>query len=195
MSPIIFEKGTQNFDDLGLGLLPDSLSAFVTEDLNGQFILEIQYPVDGRNYSLLKVNRLIKVDAGHRLLGQAFIVRQIKQNIDLTVSIYAEHISYLALDMALKPTQTYTNRTAQQALQAWQNQMIDTTPFIVYSDITTPNKVTFGAPDFENARQALGGHVGSILDVWGGEYEFDNWYVRLWKQRGKATNTVINNLL
>ncbi|MGQ4573352.1 phage tail spike protein [Leuconostoc pseudomesenteroides] len=192
MTPIIFESGTQNFDSLGLGLLPDATKALVTEQLNGQFTFDMNYPVDGRNYSLLKIDRIIKVDAGHKLLGQAFVIKQITQNIDMTVSVYAEHISYLSLDMTLKPMQGHTNLTAQQALQAWKDQMIDTTPFIVYSDITTQNQATFGAPDFENARQALGGHEGSILDVWGGEYEFDNWYIRLWKQRGKVANTIIS---
>lgn len=192
MSPIIFEAGTQNFDSLGLGLLPDGLKATVTEELNGKFTFEIIYPVDGRNYATLQINRIVKVNAGHGLLGQAFVIRQITQNIDMTVSVYAEHISYLSLDMALKPAQTFSNLTAQQALQAWKNQLVDDTPFVMYSDIPTLNNVTFGAPDFENARQALGGHVGSILDVWGGEYEFDNWYIRLWKQRGKVANTVIS---
>lgn len=192
MSPIIFEAGTQNFDSLGLGLLPNGLKAIVTEGLNGKFTFEMIYPVDGRNYATLQINRIVKVDAGHRLLGQAFVIRQITQNIDMTVSVYAEHISYLSLDMALKPAQTFSNLTAQQALQAWKNHLVDDTPFVMYSDIPTLNNVTFGAPDFENARQALGGHAGSILDVWGGEYEFDNWYIRLWKQRGKVANTVIS---
>ena len=42
-----------------------------------------------------------------------------------------------------------------------------------------------------SARAALGGTEGSILDVYGGEYEFDNYTIRLHKNRGRDTGIVI----
>ena len=32
---------------------------------------------------------------------------------------------------------------------------------------------------------------GSILDTWGGEYQFDNFTIKLWKNRGKDTGETI----
>ncbi|WP_029509803.1 phage tail spike protein [Leuconostoc lactis] len=189
-SPIIFEKGTRDFSTLGLGLLSDAIQATTTEELNGQFIFEMDYPVSGNNADLIKENRIIVVNSGHILKRQGFIIRQIVRKIDLTMTIYAEHVSYATLDVALAPVGTISG-DAKTALENWKRMLVPAVDFTVDSDILTTNSTSIGAPEFETARQGLGGHVGSILDVWGGEYQFDNWHIRLLKQRGKSANAII----
>lgn len=189
-SPIIFEKGTRDFSTLGLGLLSDAIQATTTEELNGQFIFEMDYPVSGNNADLIKENRIIVVNSGHILKRQGFIIRQIVRKIDLTMTIYAEHVSYATLDVALAPVGTISG-DAKTALENWKRMLVPAVDFTVDSDILTTNSTSIGAPDFETARQGLGGHAGSILDVWGGEYQFDNWHIRLLKQRGKSANAII----
>lgn len=189
-SPIIFEKGTRDFSTLGLGLLSDAIQATTTEELNGQFIFEMDYPVSGNNADLIKENRIIVVNSGHILKRQGFIIRQIVRKIDLTMTIYAEHVSYATLDVALAPVGTISG-DAKTALENWKRMLVPAVDFTVDSDILTTNSTLIGAPEFETARQGLGGHAGSILDVWGGEYQFDNWHIRLLKQRGKSANAII----
>lgn len=189
-SPIIFEKGTRDFSTLGLGLLSDAIQATTTEELNGQFIFEMDYPVSGNNADLIKENRIIVVNSGHILKRQGFIIRQIVRKIDLTMTVYAEHVSYATLDVALAPVGTISG-DAKTALENWKRMLVPTVDFTVDSDILTTNSTLIGAPEFETARQGLGGHTGSILDVWGGEYQFDNWHIRLLKQRGKSANAII----
>lgn len=189
-SPIIFEKGTRDFSTLGLGLLSDAIQATTTEELNGQFIFEMDYPVSGNNADLIKENRIIVVNSGHILKRQGFIIRQIVRKIDLTMTVYAEHVSYATLDVALAPVGTISG-DAKTALENWKRMLVPTVDFTVDSDILTTNSTSIGAPEFETARQGLGGHAGSILDVWGGEYQFDNWHIRLLKQRGKSANAII----
>ena len=189
-SPIIFEKGTRDFSTLGLGLLSDAIQATTTEELNGQFIFEMDYPVSGNNADLIKENRIIVVNSGHILKRQGFIIRQIVRKIDLTMTVYAEHVSYATLDVALAPVGTISG-DAKTALENWKRMLVPAVDFTVDSDILTTNSTLIGAPEFETARQGLGGHAGSILDVWGGEYQFDNWHIRLLKQRGKSANAII----
>ncbi|MGH2325451.1 phage tail spike protein [Leuconostoc lactis] len=189
-SPIIFEKGTRDFSTLGLGLLSDAIQATTTEELNGQFIFEMDYPVSGNNADLIKENRIIVVNSGHILKRQGFIIRQIVRKIDLTMTVYAEHVSYATLDVALAPIGTISG-DAKTALENWKRMLVPAVDFTVDSDILTTNSTSIGAPEFETARQGLGGHAGSILDVWGGEYQFDNWHIRLLKQRGKSANAII----
>lgn len=189
-SPIIFEKGTRDFSTLGLGLLSDAIQATTTEELNGQFIFEMDYPVSGNNADLIKENRIIVVNSGHILKRQGFIIRQIVRKIDLTMTVYAEHVSYATLDVALAPVGTISG-DAKTALENWKRMLVPAVDFTVDSDILTTNSTSIGAPEFETARQGLGGHAGSILDVWGGEYQFDNWHIRLLKQRGKSANAII----
>ncbi|MDI6572771.1 phage tail spike protein [Leuconostoc lactis] len=189
-SPIIFEKGTRDFSTLGLGLLSDAIQATTTEELNGQFIFEMDYPASGNNADLIKENRIIVVNSGHILKRQGFIIRQIVRKIDLTMTVYAEHVSYATLDVALSPIGTISG-DAKTALENWKRMLVPAVDFTVDSDILTTNSTLIGAPEFETARQGLGGHTGSILDVWGGEYQFDNWHIRLLKQRGKSANAII----
>lgn len=189
-NPIIFEKGTRDFSTLGLGLLSDAIQATTTEELNGQFIFEMDYPVSGNNADLIKENRIIVVNSGHILKRQGFIIRQIVRKIDLTMTVYAEHVSYATLDVALAPIGTISG-DAKTALENWKRMLVPAVDFTVDSDILTTNSTSIGAPEFETARQGLGGHAGSILDVWGGEYQFDNWHIRLLKQRGKSANAII----
>ncbi|WP_312399494.1 phage tail spike protein [Leuconostoc lactis] len=189
-SPIIFEKGTRDFSTLGLGFLSDAIQATTTEELNGQFIFEMDYPASGNNADLIKENRIIVVNSGHILKRQGFIIRQIVRKIDLTMTVYAEHVSYATLDVALSPIGTISG-DAKTALENWKRMLVPAVDFTVDSDILTTNSTLIGAPEFETARQGLGGHTGSILDVWGGEYQFDNWHIRLLKQRGKSANAII----
>lgn len=189
-SPIIFEKGTRDFSTLGLGLLSDAIQATTTEELNGQFIFEMDYPVSGNNADLIRENRIIVVNSGHILKRQGFIIRQIVRKIDLTMTVYAEHVSYATLDVALAPMGTISG-DAKTALENWKRMLVPAVDFTVDSDILTTNSTSIGAPEFETARQGLGGRAGSILDVWGGEYQFDNWHIRLLKQRGKSANAII----
>lgn len=190
MSPILFEAGTTQFDTLGLGVLSDVTSALVTEELNGEFTLTMEYKVGGKLSTEIKQNRILVVSSSPTAQRQAFMICKITKPIKGKFTVYAEHVSYLSYDMTLRPTQPITG-DGGQALAAWKGMLTSTTPFSVWSDITTPNQTNFGMPEFENARQALGGHAGSIMDVWGGEYEFDNYAIRLHKQRGRAANTIV----
>ena len=54
--------------------------------------------------------------------------------------------------------------------------------FTAISDISTLNSSTILTPC--SVRAILGGQAGSVLDVWGGEFEFDNFIVKLHKHRG-----------
>ncbi|HEQ6821374.1 TPA: phage tail protein, partial [Streptococcus pyogenes] len=55
----------------------------------------------------------------------------------------------------------------------------------------TLGSFSWEADKIGNARGALGGVAGSILDVYGGEYEFDNRTIILRKQMGRKAPTVL----
>lgn len=192
--PILYETNATDFNNLGLGPLVDTTVATVTEERNGQFILEMQYPVDGIRASLIAKNRILKVDAGHKLKDQRFVIKRINRimgNDGLSYSIYTEHISYITADYALKPNLT-VNGSGNVAMTQWLNGIIDSNRIHVDSDITTENTTSWTIDKVQNARQALGGVQGSILDVWGGEYRFDNLNISLLRHRGTVSNTMLS---
>lgn len=192
--PILYEANATDFNNLGLGPLIDTTVATVTEERNGQFILEMQYPVEGIRSSLITKNRILKVDAGHKLKDQRFVIKRINRimgNDGLSYSIYAEHISYITADYALKPNLTISG-SGNVAMTQWLNGIIDSNRIHVDSDITTENTTSWTIDKVQNARQALGGVQGSILDIWGGEYRFDNLNISLLRHRGTVSNTLLS---
>lgn len=188
--PILYEQNATDFFSLGLGPLKNTLSAKVIEERNGSFYLEAEILVDSPIFPLVLNDCLIKADAGHLLKDQRFRIKRIVPKHDGTAEIYAEHISYLSEELTLKPEVTI-NGSASGALSAWKGAIVEPNPFVVDSDISTTNSTKWRIDKVENPRQALGGTEGSILDVWGGEYRFDNYRISLLQKRGTTANTVL----
>ena len=63
--------------------------------------------------------------------------------------------------------------------------------FVVDSDITTSNSTKWRIDKVQNARQALGGVEGSVLEKWGGEYRFDNYHISLLSKRGTTADVLL----
>lgn len=188
--PILYMSNETDFGTLGLGILRDTLSALVTEERNGQFELVMEYPVDGMLFNEIKPDRLLKVDASNNLKAQRFKIIRITKPSSGVITIYAEHISYLSQDLALKPFVAY-NGDANQALNMWRDNIIDPHPFTTYSDIQTNSSGKWTIDKVDNARQALGGTAGSMLDSYGGEFRFDNYHIGLYTQRGNDSGALI----
>lgn len=184
---IIYDKHATDFFNLGLGPLTNVLKSTVHEERNGAFYLELTSLHDER----LQENNIIKTDAGHLLKDQRFMIKKITDNHDGTCEVYAVHCSYLAQELTLKPQTYIAGATATQALIAWENAIYEPHPFMIYSDIETVATTSWSIAEVNNPRRALGGARGSILDVWGGEYQFDNYLVRLLKKRGTTAQTVL----
>ena len=192
--PVIYAENATDFFNLGLGTLPDATKVEVAEERNGEFTLVMTYLVDGLRANEIKKNRIIKVDAGHVLKGQRFVIKKInKQLVDRKIQyqVYAEHVSYITNDLQLKPKVSVSG-SGDAAIKAWRSNIIDVNPLVVDSDIETNTSTSWTIDKVQSARQALGGVAGSLLDLWGGEYRFDNYHISLKKQRGTVSNTLLS---
>lgn len=190
--PILYKANETNFEHLGVSVLSDASKCHVSREKNGIYILEFDYPVNGKDVEKIKEGMYIKNDAGYRTKNQRFIVSKITKTQN-EFKIYCQHISQVKTTMnAIRPDITLTNVSAMGALTAWRDNLLDSREeFFVQSDIGTLNSTTWKVENIENARDALGGKAGSILDVWGGEYEFDNLNITLHKSMGIDNPTII----
>lgn len=188
--PILYSPLHTDFNNLGLGVMIDCTSASVTEELNGKFELDIKYLSNGPLAQYLVNDAQIKVDTGDQT-GQLFRIKTVGKKIDGIIPIHAEHVSYITNDLPIKPSTTVMNSVAQVALNKMLSAIADNHPLTAYSDITTISSAEWKVPDFKTPRNILGGVEGSILDNWGGEYQFNNYQIRLMSQRGKYSNTII----
>ena len=189
MRPILFNKNETVFDTYGLGEL-NVTKGTVTRERNGNYTLYAEIPVNDPMVSILQKEMKLKADAGLRTKNQTFEISRIVKDSSKIVKIYGQHISHKLEYMAIR-NGTVLNGTAFNALSLWRNALIGDYRFDVWSDIQTTATTTLSIDKATNARLALGGVEGSILDIWGGEYEFDNMTVRLHKQLGRTAPTVL----
>ena len=189
MRPILFNKNEQSFDTYGLGEL-NVTKGTVTRERNGNYTLYAEIPVNDPAVAILQKEMKLKADAGLRTKNQTFEISRIVKDSSNIVKIYGQHISHKLEYMALRNATAFAG-SAYSALGIWKGALIGDLQFDVWSDIQTTGKGVFDISKMENARQALGGVEGSILDIYGGEYEFDNMAVRLHKQLGRTAPTVL----
>lgn len=189
MRPILFNKNETAFDTYGLGEL-NVTKGTVTRERNGNYTLYAEIPVNDPATATLEKEMKLKADAGLRTKNQTFEISRIVKDSSNIVKIYGQHISHKLEYMAVVNGRPFSG-SAFTALAIWHNATIGDLRFDVWSDIQTTGKGVFDISKMENARQALGGVEGSILDIYGGEYEFDNMTVRLHKQLGRTAPTVL----
>lgn len=189
MRPILFNKSETAFDTYGLGEL-NLTKGTVTRERNGNYTLYAEIPVNDPAVASLGKEMKLKADAGLRTKNQTFEISRIVKDSSNIVKIYGQHISHKLEYMVLRNATAFAG-SAFSALSIWRGALIGDLTFDVWSDIQTTGKGVFDISKMENARQALGGVEGSILDIYGGEYEFDNMTVRLHKQLGRTAPTVL----
>lgn len=191
MNPVLYRADERSFRTFGLGEISDAYKVTVTRERNGNYDLYIKYPVNGHFASVFKEEMKIKSDAGKRTKWQTFEINRIVKNSSEHIEIYARHISMRTSDLALRPIVRASNVNAEAALRVWKNNLVGDDVFDVSSDIQTLGNISWEVDKIGSARKALGGASGSILDVFGGEYEFDNNLIILHKQMGRKAPTVL----
>lgn len=191
MNPVLYRADERSFRTFGLGEISDAYKVTVTRERNGNYDLYIKYPVNGHFASIFKEEMKIKSDAGKRTKWQTFEINRIVKNSSEHIEIYARHISMRTSDLALRPIVRASNVNAEAALRVWKNNLVGDDVFDVSSDIQTLGNISWEVDKIGSARKALGGASGSILDVFGGEYEFDNNLIILHKQMGRKAPTVL----
>jgi phage minor structural protein len=177
--PILYSATENDFDHNGLGILGDCVSCEVTEEANGIFELVMQYPMDGIHFEDIVDRAIIKAKADNFRNPQLFRVYATSKPMSGVVTVLAEHISY---DLSGIPVSPFSAESVSTAFNGLKNNAVIDCPFDFWTDKGTSGSFSVKTP--ASIRSRLGGAAGSILDVYGGEYEFDNYTVKLYNNRG-----------
>ena len=187
MIPIIYESDEIAFETNGLGRLRDCISCEVTEERNGVYECEFEYPIDGANIDLIKPGRIIGVE--HDDVGdiQPFDIYAYSRPINGVITFKARHISYRLNCCTAILSNINSLDDALVRLSGVYPALLKPNAggFTFFSDKSSNRHM--GAADGlpHTIRQLMGGIEGSILDAYGGEYEFDKFRVNLWNARGQ----------
>ena len=178
--PILYPQTETKFQDNGMGVLSDAVSCTVTEERNGAFELEMQYPVSEIHYKDITLRSLILAKPNPTADPQPFRVYRISKPMQGTVAVFAEHISY---DLSGIPVSPFEAGSAAETMARLKSSSAVANSFTFWTDKNTTAVMRVSAPS--SLRSLLGGREGSVLDVYGGEYAFDRYTVRLYNQRGE----------
>ena len=187
MIPILFSENSTTFTSNGLGPLADAISCVVKEERNGIYELQMEYPISGIHYAEIKETRIILAKPSDDGAPQPFIIYKISKPTDGIVTINAEHISYRLATMVTMP---FTASNAAEALSnGISNHIVGSNPFTFTTDISTVKNYGIDVP--RAVRGVLGGESGSIIQTFGGEWEFDGFTCYLHANRGTDHHVTI----
>lgn len=187
MIPILYESTETVFASNGLGRLRDCISCVVTEERNGIYECDFDYPVGGQNYDDIQLGRIVAVEHDDTNDIQPFDIVSASKPINGVVTFHCVHISYRLRGMTVSGTNINSLSDAFTALAS----AVPSALFTYSTDKTSTGYAAAfdGVP--RSVRSLLGGVEGSILDAYGGEYEFDKWEVKLWTNRGQNRNFTV----
>lgn len=187
MIPVLYKANETEFNSQGVGCLTDCITCYVHEKLNGVYELKLTYPITGVHFSDIKVGAIVDAIPSDGKAVQHFRIDTITKPIGGKVTVEATHISY---QLSYVPVKPFDAVGVLEALNGLKENSLASNPFSVWTDISnTATKYTQKEP--ASFRQRLGGVAGSILDCFGGEYEFDNYTVKLYAHRGTDRGVVI----
>ena len=186
MIPVIFGANENSFTSEGLGRLRNVISGSVHEKLNGLYELTASIPIE--DAETVVESYFLYAKPSDRDNGQPFrIYRIVKSANGKKAQIYARHKLYDATGIPVAP---YTAVGVVPALNGLLSNAMESNPFGVWTDIANTTSIYSQSVPL-SLRQCLGGVSGSLLDQFGGEYEWDVNTIKLHAHRGEDTGVYI----
>lgn len=186
MIPILYEANETEFKTMGIGVMRDAESCIVVEERNGVYELELTYPANGEMLPEIQARRIIYAIPSPYRDAQPFRIYKTGKPFRGSVTAYARHISY---DLSGNPVTPFQAASAAEAMEGVRAHLSLEMPFTFWTDKQTRAQLKLDTPTA--ARSVLGGIRGSVLDTYGGEYEWDGYTVRLWNERGNESGVTI----
>ena len=176
--------------------LSDALTCTVTWNRNEYPTLQMTYPRDGIHMIDIRENRYIMEDCGPKFPHQLFKIIHLTPELE-DVVISAEHIAATLNDCTVSDQIQFANATAQDLMNQVLNTMQPQKDFKFDSKSSTLSNVNVegsqqaGAilinPDQEGDQA-----VNSVLGLYGGELEFDNFEIHHSEHAGEDSGIVID---
>ena len=180
MIPILYEKDETGFDNNGLGRLRDMISCVVTEERNGIYECDFEYPMTAEDFDQIRIGRIIGVTHDESDDIQPFDIVSYERPINGIVKFHCTHISYRQSYLTVAGSSIQSLADAFALLETAEPD----NPFSYQTDKSTVAYMSGADGTPKTVRSLLGGTEGSILDTYGGEYEWNKWAVILHNQRG-----------
>lgn len=186
MIPCLYDSRETKFNHNGIGKLADAQSCTVTEKRNGSYELKLICPADGIHAEMLEEGNIILAKPSDTMQSQPFRIYKITTPIDGKLEVQARHISYQLNFITVSP---FSVSGCAGAVQGLKSHAASDCPFSVWTDVASSAMFAVSVP--ASFRNCLGGMDGSVLDTFGGEFEWDRYTVKFHRARGADHNVHI----
>ena len=176
---ILYDTDELEFKSLGIGILRDTITASVTEELNGLFELTMEYPIDGHLFNELKFTRIICCKSNPYSKPQPFRIYSISTPINRTVTISAAHISYDLSGFIVDP---FSAENIDDVITGLKTKVYGDCPFDYVHTVSETGKINVSEP--KSVRSVLGSHVSKAYQP---DFTFDGLTVIMEDKRGGET--------
>lgn len=180
------QNSAREFDSYGKGALVDCIKCEVTEERNGAYELEMEYPITGAHFDDIELRDIIWAKPNYADAPQAFRIYFMSTPIEGVVTITARHLIY---DLSGIPVVPFTATSASAACAGLLSHALVESPFQIGTQIGTIADFKVDVPS--SVRSWFGGKEGSLIDVYGGEWAYDNYTATLKAARGQDRGVVI----
>ena len=184
----LLESDTRNVKWNGIPL-HEATSAVIKEQMNGDFILTVRYPItDSEIYQLFREDMLIKAPAP--VIGpQLFRIKKPVENDD-HLEITAYHITDDVMQRSINPLSVNKQSCWQALSQLVQVAKSPINDFSFTSDIT--DRRTINTKEVETLYSVLMDGAHSIVGTWEGEMVRDNFAISIKRNRGENRGVIIS---
>lgn len=185
MIPILYGADEQNFTSNGLGRLADAISCKATEERNGIYEVEMEYPVGGRHFGQLLMGNIIYCRASQETKLQAFRIYEVTDAIDGVSTVRAQHISYQLTSIPVEP---FSADNPSDAVSYLSDNSVTANPFTFYTDLQDG---AFEITQPDSVRAVIGGINDNMLAAYGAEVKWDMYDVYILASRGQDRGKVV----
>lgn len=184
MTPRLLNSNADNFTRLGYGPLNNCISCTVTEELGEAPTLELEVLITDPLLPFIQVGNIISAAPNKRDEPQAFVIEEISKPLDGIITVYAPHIAqHRGKLIPVRPTYAGTLDNSLNNIIA---SVMETNPFTIKRDPSKENvSASWEITAPRSLRECLGGREGSIVDVFGGEWKYDNYTLTLYNHIGR----------
>ena len=184
MKPRLFRGDSTEFSSLGIGVLAQTISCVVTEQLGVAPTLEMSLINSDPLFADVTVGNIIACIPNKNTPSQAFIIEEITKPIDGIVTIYATHIAQHRAKLI--PVAPFSASNLDEALTKMVSESMEDNPFTLVRDPGKNNVTATMHPTVPHSfRELMGGVAGSVLDTYRGEWGYDNFTITLYNKRGR----------
>ena len=185
MKPILYTSVTEGTvpSDYGVGVLNNCIRAEISEEVNGKFEMSFEYAADGIHADQIVPNAIIKAKPNYTDDPQLFRIYKVGKTINGKFAVNAQHISY---DLSGK---VITTGSAASCVNACLLLTGSAGNFTINTDKTV--SASFEVSEPSSVRSWFGGKQGSLLDVYGGEWKYNNYTASLKQARGTDRGVTI----